>query len=256
MDDSARSRPLVGTVSPERGGAADVRLKEAVRRARDEALDYEYDLIERARPSGPEQIRLIDVGCGQYGLLSTRRDRLLSCREGSLGIDLDTPSLCANDGVRHRVAGSCYHLPLTDNSVDIVVARWLVEHLEHPEQALREFARVLRKGGIVYIKTPNLYNYGTILSRLTPTAFHNLLRNAAGQGENIPTYYRANTKAELRALAASAGLTVRNVECRPYSFMYYSFNRRLFVAMQHVSALVRRVSTDVQMMLLCVMEKA
>jgi ubiquinone/menaquinone biosynthesis C-methylase UbiE len=39
------------------------------------------------------------------------------------------------------------HLPLPDHSVDAVLTTWTLCTIPHPEQALREMARVLRPGG-------------------------------------------------------------------------------------------------------------
>jgi ubiquinone/menaquinone biosynthesis C-methylase UbiE len=129
------------------------------------------------------------------------------------------------------------------------------EHLEKPEEAMQEFSRVLKKGGILYIKTPNLWNYGMLLSWVTPTLFHNLFRSATGLRENTPTFYRANTKRRLTDLAKSAGLTVRELKAYSNSFMYYSFNKELFLVMRGLSQLVGAVTDRMQQLLLCVMEK-
>ena len=52
-------------------------------------------------------------------------------------------------------AGSCYFLPLADMSFDRVFAHALVEHLANPSQALTEWHRVLRPGGIIGVCSPD-----------------------------------------------------------------------------------------------------
>src|SRR5439155_12453271 len=128
---------------------------------------------------------------------------------------------------------------------------WLFEHLENPEDAMREFARVLRKGGFLFIKTPNLLNYAMMISKVTPTAFHNFVRSASGEHDNIPTFYRANTRRRLRKLANQCGFVLTRMECHPYSFMYYSFNRQLFSAMRAISRTVRKMTDSVQLKIIC-----
>ena len=221
-----------------------------------QVLDYEHGIIENLYKSMGDPCTFVEVGCGALGLLRGNGARLAGLYANSVGVDTDLESLSANKQVRNRVGGSCYSLPLKDNSADIVVCRWLFEHLENPEDAMREFARVLKKGGFLYIKTPNLLNYAMVISRLTPTAFHNLIRSAGGEHDNIPTFYRANTKRRLSRLAERHGFVVTRMECYPYSFMYYSFNRQLFRMMKGISQLVRKITNNVQLKLICVMQKA
>lgn len=45
--------------------------------------------------------------------------------------------------------------PIDDGSVDFVIANHLIEHAEEPVRALREFDRVLRPGGVVYLAVPD-----------------------------------------------------------------------------------------------------
>ena len=120
---------------------------------------------------------------------------------------------------------------------------------------MREFARVLKKGGRLYIKTPNLWNYAMVLSRMTPTAFHNFFLTSTGKNENTPTFYRANTKRRLTELAARNEFRVQRLELRPYSYMYYSFNRELFLIMRGTSKLLGKMTDSMHLMILCVLER-
>ena len=121
----------------------------------DQVLDYEHGIIENLHKSIGDPFTFVEVGCGELGLLRGNGARLARLYANSVGVDTDLESLAVNKQVRNRVGGSCYSLPLKDNSADIVVCRWLFEHLESPDDAMREFARVLKKGGFLYIKTPN-----------------------------------------------------------------------------------------------------
>jgi SAM-dependent methyltransferase len=233
----------------------DKRVSGDVSKARDEVLDHEYAVIEGLRKPGGGRSRLVDVGCGSFGLLGRRDGRLMDLQADSLGIDINRQSLAANRNLGHRLCASCYSLPLQDNSVDILVCRWVFEHLERPEKAMKEFARVLRPGGFLYMKTPNLLNYAMLVSWLTPTAFHNAVLSRSGMRENIPTFYRANTSHTLNRLAKETGFAVRRLEHWPYSFMYYAFNRRLFLLMRALSRIVRKVTDRLELLIFCVLQK-
>jgi SAM-dependent methyltransferase len=234
----------------------DARIKSEVLQHRAAVLDREFTLVEQAQKSlNGSCRRFVDIGCGPYGLLGRAGDRLASLKPNSIGIDLDQAALRENPNIAHRVCASCYSLPLESNSVDLIVCRWVFEHLEHPERALAEFSRVLRKGGVVYIKTPNLWNYGMLISWATPTVLHNAFLNATGFGDNTPTFYRANTKRKLAELAEKGGFKVRNLESRSGSYMYYAFNKELFLTMRGLSRLMRKATDSGQLLLMCVLEK-
>ena len=47
-----------------------------------------------------------------------------------------------------------YRLPFRGGSFDMVVASEIVEHLENPQGAMLEAARVLRPGGYLVVSTP------------------------------------------------------------------------------------------------------
>lgn len=49
-------------------------------------------------------------------------------------------------------------LPFADRSFDHVTCLEGLEHIENPQQAMREFARVLRPGGTVTVSIPNILN--------------------------------------------------------------------------------------------------
>jgi ubiquinone/menaquinone biosynthesis C-methylase UbiE len=218
-------------------------------------LDYEYAVIEDLSGRLGQSCRLLDLGCGSLGLLARRGERLLGLHKDSLGIDIDRKNLASNQNVVHRLCASCYALPLKSHSVDIIVCRWVFEHLEHPEQAMRECSRVLKKGGFLYVKTPHLWHYTMLLSWATPTAFHNFFLSRTSGKKNTPTYYRANTRRQLERLAAETGFAINRIECYPSSFMYFVFNKELFVTMRAVSKLVGKITDRAQQTLVCVLQK-
>lgn len=51
--------------------------------------------------------------------------------------------------------GSCYHLPILTNSIDIIISFETIEHLKSGTQFLYELKRVLRPNGLAIISTPN-----------------------------------------------------------------------------------------------------
>lgn len=52
-------------------------------------------------------------------------------------------------------AGDVRHLPLADGTMDAVVCLAVLQHLEHPREATRSLARLLRPGGRILILEPD-----------------------------------------------------------------------------------------------------
>lgn len=98
----------------------------------------------------PDNSVLLDVGCGSdYYLLRSVRDRIKK------GVGLDIAVRNYSDGKltikKARLGGK---LPFKSSSFGAVTMIAFIEHIDRPEQMLRECNRVLRKGGSIIITTP------------------------------------------------------------------------------------------------------
>ncbi len=88
---------------------------------------------------------VLDVGCGE-GVLTERWARTLAPRMVT-GIDLPDSKLQAHWQARHEpnlefCSGRAECLPFADDEIDLVAAIETLEHIEAPELALAEMARV------------------------------------------------------------------------------------------------------------------
>ncbi len=98
---------------------------------------------------------IVDVGCG------TGEDAVAAQRRNQLAIGVER-SVRMLDHARRRyptlasVAADGRSLPLADASVDVVIADRLLQHLVDAEDALLEFRRVLRHGGLAISFDPDL----------------------------------------------------------------------------------------------------
>jgi SAM-dependent methyltransferase len=108
-------------------------------------------LLDRHLPAGAAPRRIVDVGCGTGATLGT-----LAEYGEVIGIDRSPYALhyCRERG-HHRLArGDAAALPLADESVDVVTALDLLEHIGDDARAVREFVRVLRPGGLLIATVP------------------------------------------------------------------------------------------------------
>ena len=55
-----------------------------------------------------------------------------------------------------RVSNAEDALPFPEETFDIVICNDVLEHLEHPAKALENIIKGLKRGGVLYINTPNL----------------------------------------------------------------------------------------------------
>jgi len=112
---------------------------------------------ERIRRYGlPEQIRIIDVGCGT-GEGSSRLAEMFP-RAEVLGVDILDQSL---DVARSRYARmaprvrfenqSAFELREPDGSFDLTVNRHMLHSVPQPERVVAELARVTRRGGRLHL---------------------------------------------------------------------------------------------------------
>jgi SAM-dependent methyltransferase len=63
-------------------------------------------------------------------------------------------------------------LPYEDCRFDLIVSRYVFEHITDPEWASAELLRVLKPGGWICALTPNRWGYVALASRLVPNALH------------------------------------------------------------------------------------
>jgi SAM-dependent methyltransferase len=177
--------------------------------------------------------RVLELGPGPRGIGVTTR--FLRGRFGEIdGLDID-PEIRTNPDLRQAFVYDGTRWPLADESYDLIAADFVLEHVSNPDELMAEVKRVLAPGGVFVFRTPNLYHYVSVVSRLTPHWFHTAVaRRLKGHPETVheyPTFYRANTAGSLRACAARTGLdvlTLRRIEkgpsyARPSRVLYLTF---------------------------------
>lgn len=103
------------------------------------------------RDPRPEPPILLDVGCGTGATLGS-----LHAFGQVVGLDSSRYALgcCRRRGHRDLVQARGETLPIADASADVVTALDLLEHIPDDAAAVREFARVLKPGGLLIIIVP------------------------------------------------------------------------------------------------------
>lgn len=156
---------------------------------------------------------LLDVPAGE-GALASRLKQLgfeVRC------CDLYTEIFRLSD-VEIRRGDLSKSLPYDDAAFDYVTCVEGIEHIENPQQAVREFARILRSGGHLIVSTPNILNieerlkwlfYG-YTSHFKPLSREHLenLRRDYGEMEEIALHVNPISYAELRYTLEKYGFEI------------------------------------------------
>ena len=184
--------------------------------------------------------RVLDAG-------SSRGDPDLPSLAGayqSVACDADLAGLRANSLVRDRVAGFLEKLPFRNESFDLVVCKFVVEHLAAPLAAFREFWRVLRPGGVVAVLTPNRWSAFAWLSSLIPYRVRRLFKKSLFGGheeDTFATLYRANTRRRLNRTMQEAGFALEGMRMLAGMWAFFIFSRPLALAVRSFERLQARI---------------
>jgi ubiquinone/menaquinone biosynthesis C-methylase UbiE len=173
--------------------------------------DPKYDFTQRffalVQTAAAPDARVLNLGAGPG--TNDPRCTVKGKFAEVVGADID-PVVLQNPEVDRSVVTDGMTLPFPDASFDMAFSDFVLEHVEKPTAFLKEVHRVLKPGSSYVFRTPNMYHYVAIASRLTPHRMHKLLANrmrrlAEDEHEPWPTYYRINTRGAIRRAAGEAG---------------------------------------------------
>lgn len=134
--------------------------------------------------------------------------------------------------------GDVEQLPFADATFDIVTSRYSAHHYPHPLAALREFARVLKPGGLlllVDVLSPNPPAQDTFLNAIE------LLRD--------PSHVRDHTADQWLAMCAAAGFAAEVAGTWPLRLEFESWVARMntpFLAITQIRALIDGAPREVR----------
>lgn len=200
-----------------------------------DAFQEERNALFLALAPPDEGALALDLGCGTGVMLDT----LASRYRRIVGLDLSAEMLEGYDAsglppgrTVRLVRGDMTTLPFATERFDVVVCRSALHHMDDEVGVLKEMARVLRPGGSLVLGEPANDNLLTRAARAW-------VRRRPSYGK-IHTIDRAYTRAQLRALLAAAGLSVRRE--RRFGFIAYPFcdNPDLVPVLKHLPASLAR----------------
>ena len=134
-----------------------------------------------ARVAALAPATVLDAGCGEGVVTTWIAETLPAASVTGLEARKDAlEEFARRHGSDERltgIAGDLYAMPFADDRFDLVVSTEVVEHLEHPERALREMARVCSGHLLLTVPQEPFFRMGNLargryVSRLGSTPGH------------------------------------------------------------------------------------
>lgn len=106
-------------------------------------------------PKKLKKQKVLDAGCGTGWFSKAAAERGAQVTSMYIGPKLleQVKKKCKSK----RVVGSVMDMPFKASSFDVVISSEVIEHVTHPNKALKEFFRVLKPGGTLIVTTPNRF---------------------------------------------------------------------------------------------------
>lgn len=160
--------------------------------------------IDAALMDAPRPLRVLEAGCGSTQHVGFGDDAEL------VGIDISREQLDDHTALDERIVGDVQSHDLGTDAYDAIVCWDVLEHLDRPTDALVNFARAVRPGGVIVLAMPHVKSVKGLVTKYTPHRVHVLVyRHLFGYADAgkthagpFPTTLRASL--EPRAVARLA----------------------------------------------------
>lgn len=186
------------------------------------SADHPYRIYEKTILLNlDEDDCILDAGCGRsMPILKVFVNDNRTC----IGVDLEE-CIESHANIMY-LQNDISKIDLKSDSVDVVISRAVLEHVEYPVKVFKEINRILKVGGKFISLVPNRWDYVSILSSLIPNKFHGQIVSKI-EGRRVddvfPTFYRANTYRSVKTLAHTTGFKINEfhyLNQYPSSFMF------------------------------------
>ena len=196
---------------------------------------FHREVERHLRPGGT----LLDAGCGRTAPVLTEFRQRAGRLIGADVVDF-APGMRDVELLKHDLA----RLPLEVSTVDLVMARSVMEHVTEPAAVFDEMYRILKPGGHFIFLTANLWCYASLIARLVPNRWHPyIVARTEGRDEIdvFPVAYRANTRSAITKWAALAGFNITSFRYLGQYPSYFMFNGALFLIATAYEKLIRSI---------------
>jgi SAM-dependent methyltransferase len=173
---------------------------------------------------------VLDIGCG-HEAPDLKKLSVLSLSKILVGLDV-TKFYRQTDNLVHLITANASNICLKKDSVNLVISRSVLEHLNNPLAVFTEVHRVLKGDGYFIFLTPNIYDYSALFAKLIPDRYHEYIvsKTEGRKAEDIfPTFYKVNSHKSIHNYAKLTGFKIVNFEYLGQYPAYLTFNPLLFL---------------------------
>jgi len=119
--------------------------------AHDERRVREYVISKVSKSVGS----ILDVGCGRAWVAKHYLSKSINVYSLDISVTNPAKAMEIYPSVNHKgIVADSFHLPITDESFDCIIASEIIEHVIDPAAFVKELFRVLKKDGKLIITTP------------------------------------------------------------------------------------------------------
>lgn len=200
-----------------------------------------YNAVNKLIGRNALEKTLLDLGCGRGWYMYKDDDsdeaiikQLRNFRgrvKKVIGIDVDENAATnpALDEFHLMEIGKPW--PVENESIDICICDYVMEHVDDIPFFFSELKRIIKKGGIACLRTPNKWGYVAAASSLVPNSLHTKvlkkIQPARDEKDVFPVIYKCNTKKTFNRFFKQYGFEahVFHYEAEPnyLKFSYLSF---------------------------------
>ncbi len=156
----------------------------------------EKELLKLSKQFDREGVLILDGGCGE------NKNKNLFKKAKLIGLDNKIGDT-SWDYSKIDLCGDLNYLPFKDNSFDLIISIVTLEHVKDPLNVLKEIKRTLKKGGLLFLIVPFMWEY-----------------------HQIPNDYFRFTKSGIMNLLEKTNF--KEIEITPIGGFFWLFSRRLF----------------------------
>ena len=171
--------------------------------------DGSIDFYSRVNSVLSKDMVVLDLGAGrgvwfEDANCQYRRDLQSLKNKVSKLIAVDVDEAVLNNKSAHEcLVMNGNRIPLDDSSVDLIVADFVLEHVQDGALFAKEVDRVLKKGGYFCARTPYKWHYVAVIARVIKNSKHStilkFIQPSRKEIDIFPTAYLMNTLADIKS---------------------------------------------------------
>ncbi|MGA2967578.1 MAG: class I SAM-dependent methyltransferase [Candidatus Levyibacteriota bacterium] len=144
---------------------------------------------------------ILDVGCGEGFTLNRLREKGIGKKLEGLEYSKDAIALGRETYPDIKISqGSIYKLPYKDNAFDLVLCTEVLEHLDKPQDALKELVRVSKKYLVISVPNEPFFMFAQLVRGRNWSRFGNDIEHINHWTMfGFPQFVKKNSKVKILA---------------------------------------------------------